>query len=529
MLAYMAARRIRRTASATCLALLALLWAAIHARAFDIMEATIPGIHAAFESGELSCVELVQGYLDRIEAYDKQGPAINAIQTVNPLALEEAERLDAAFADSGLVGPLHCIPVLVKDQVEVAGMPTTYGSAIFKDFVSDRDATIVARLKEAGAIILAKTNMGEFASGFAGSAFGVCRNPYDPTRNPSGSSCGTGAAVAANFGAVGIAEDTGGSTRGPASHTSTVGLRPTTPLISRYGMMPATPTRDTLGPLTRTVRDAAIVADVIAGYDPNDPLTAYSVGKVPETYTAFLDENGLQGARIGVIREPMSGDANPTADDYIAVQAILDQVVTDMRALGAEVIDPLVIPDLRSLMDVGGGSAETEAAINDYLAQLTDPPVKTFREIATSPLVVPSRRNGLINALNRTTDELDYLRSLLKREILRQTILKLMADYELDAIIYPTFSHQPVVIPEDVLTRTSSASTPGSNRTLSPLIGFPALTVPAGFTPDNLPVGIDIMGRPFSEGTLFKLGYAFEQGTLHRRPPPFTPPLADKL
>ncbi len=524
MFSFTGPQGVWRSVSTACVTALTLLLTAINVQAFDIMEATIPGIHAALQRGELSCVELVQGYLDRIEAYDQQGPAINSIQTVNPLAIAEAERLDAALATSGLVGPLHCIPVLVKDQVEVAGMPTTYGSAIFKDFVSDRDATIVTKMKEAGAIILAKTNMGEYASGYVGSAFGVCRNPYDPTRNPSSSSCGTGAAVAANFGTVGIAEDTGGSTRGPASHTSTVGLRPTTQLISRYGMMPATPSRDTLGPLTRTVRDAAILTDVIAGYDPNDPITAYAFAQIPETYTAFLDENGLQGARIGIIRDPMS-NADPTAADYIAIQAIVDQVASDMRALGAEVVDPLIIPDLRSLMDVGGTSSETEAAINAYLDQLSNPPVDSFREIATSDLVVPSRRNGLLNALNRTTDDLDYLQSLVKRENLRQVIIKVMADYELDALVYPTFSHQPALIPEGILTGAGGGGTPGSNRSLSPYIGFPALTVPAGFTPDNLPVGIDIMGRPFSEGLLFKFGYAFEQGTMHRRPPAFTPAL----
>jgi len=498
------------------LTLIVLLVPFTQVQAFEIMETTIDEIHAAFTSGELSCTQLVQGYLDRIEAYDKQGPAINAIQTVNPNALSEAAVLDAAFASGGLVGPLHCIPVLVKDQVEVAGMPTTYGSAIFKDFIPERDATIVTRMKEAGAIILAKTNMGEFASGYRGSAFGVCRNPYDPARHPSSSSCGTGAAVAANFGTVGIAEDTGGSTRGPASHGGAVGLRPTTQLISRFGMMPATPTRDTLGPLTRTVRDAAILTDVIAGYDPNDPITAYSVGNIPESYTDFLDVNGLQGARIGVIREPMAGNARPDSEGYAQVQAIVDQAVEEMRALGAEVVDPLSIPDLLALLDVGGGSSETEEAVNAYLKRHPNAPVSTFREIAVSDLVVPSRRNSLLNALNRSTSDPAYLQSLANRETLRRVILQVMADYELDAIVYPTFSHPPGLIEDN---------TPGSNRTLSPAIGFPALTVPAAFTDDGLPVGIDIMGRPFSEGMLFKFGYAYEQGTHHRRPPSFTPAL----
>ena len=334
--------------------------------------------------------------------------------------------------------------------------------------------------------------------------------------------------MAANFATVAIAEDTGGSTRGPASHTNTVGLRPTTQLISRFGMMPATPTRDTMGPLTRTVRDAAILADVIAGYDPNDPITAYSVGHKPETYTAFLDTNGLQGARIGVIRVPMSSDVDPEASDYAEVQAVVDQAVLDMRALGAQVMDPLAMPEnLQDLLVRSGDVLEREAAVNAYLDQLPSAPVSSFREIARSDLLTPARRNGMLGSLNRSIEreELLYLRSLSTRERLRQVILKIMADSNLDALVYPTFSHKPALLPESVLETTLDSRTSGTNRVLSSATGFPALTVPAGFTPDQLPVGIDILGRPFAEALLFKLGYAYEQGTQHRRPPPFTPPL----
>src|SRR6516225_11360002 len=272
---------------------------------FHLMEATIDGIHAAMRSGELTCTRLVQAYLDRIAAYDKAGPKLNAVQNVNPHALEEAARLDAALRSSGPVGPLHCIPVLVKDEVDTSFMPTTYGSALFKTFVPPRNATIVERLEAGGAVILAKTNMGEFAQAYSGSAFGDCHNAYDPRRSPSGSSCGTAIGVAANFAAVGIGEDTGGSIRGPAAHASLVGLRPTLPLVSRFGMMPSRPTQDTLGPIARTVTDAAILLDTIAGYDPDDPITAAAVGQVPPSYTAFLTADGLKGARIGIIREPM--------------------------------------------------------------------------------------------------------------------------------------------------------------------------------------------------------------------------------
>src|SRR5215212_9426238 len=229
---------------------------------FHLIEATIDDIHAELRAGRLSCVQLVQAYLNRIKAYDQFGPALNAVQNVNSDALMQAAQLDAQRnAGATDIGPLHCIPVLLKDQFDTSFMPTTYGSALFKTFVPERNATIVDRLQSAGAIILAKTNMGEFAFAYSGSAFGDCHNAYEPSRSPSGSSCGTGAGVAANFGSVGIGEDTGGSVRGPAAHNNLVGLRPTLQLVSRAGMLPATPTRDTLGPITRTVRDATIVLD----------------------------------------------------------------------------------------------------------------------------------------------------------------------------------------------------------------------------------------------------------------------------
>src|SRR5258707_777885 len=280
---------------------------------FQLLEATIDGIHAELRAGRLSCTRLVQAYLDRIKAYDQAGPVLNAVQNVNPGALKAAAELDAKLQASGaLAGPLHCVPVLVKDQFDTNFMPTTYGSALFKTFVPERNATVIERLQAAGAIILAKTNMGEFAFAYSGSAFGDCHNAYDPGRSPSGSSCGTGAGIAANFGAIGLGEDTGGSVRGPAAHNNLVGLRPTLQLVSRAGMLPATPTRDTLGPITRTVRDAAIMLDVIAGYDPKDPITARSYGEVPEDYTKFLVPNGLKGLRIGVIRVPTDASTHTT-------------------------------------------------------------------------------------------------------------------------------------------------------------------------------------------------------------------------
>ncbi|WP_454085549.1 amidase [Georgenia sp. Marseille-Q6866] len=523
-----------RLAVAALIPSVALTLVAVPARAAEeadeslVTEATIASIHEAFAEGDMSCTDLVQAYIDRIETYDAE--TTNSVQVVNDEALATAAELDATYAEDGLSGPLHCVPVLVKDQVETADMPTTYGSAIFSGFESGRDATIVARMRDAGAVILAKTNMGEYASGWAGSSFGVCRNPYDLARAASSSSCGTGAAVAANFGAVGIAEDTGGSTRGPAAWNNAVGLRPTTPLISRYGMMPANPSYDTLGPLTRTVEDAAIVTSVIAGPDANDPLTAQADGHVAEDYAADLRAEALEGTRIGVIREPQSGDTDITAPDYARVQTVVDAAYTDMERLGAEIVE-VEVPDLRALLAAySTGGAETEAATNAYLAtlaEIADPPVSTFEEIATSPLVTPTRQASLRALLGRTTEDADYIEGEQMRQQLRDAVTAVMEDNELDALAYATFDHEPPVIPADQLTNPGAMAgvRQGSNRSLAPVTGFPALAVPAGFTTAGLPVGIDLLGLPWSEKSLFELAYAYEQGTGHRVAPADFPAL----
>ena len=498
-----------------------------HAQDFELLEATISDAHQAFESRHLPCHELTSQYLERIAAYDATGPTLNSIEIVNPNALQEADSLDAQFSRSGLTGPLHCIPVLLKDQVETRDMPTTYGSAVFEDFMTNRDATIVTRMREAGALILAKTTMGEFASRYVGSGFGVIRNAYDPTRNPSGSSGGTGAGIAANFGMVGIGEDTGGSIRGPAAVHSLVGLRPTVPLVSRYGMMPANPSSDTLGPITRTITDTAILLHVLAGYDANDPITAYAVDHVPASYTELFSLDGLRGARIGVIRAPMDPNTDPTSTDYQKVRAVIDQAFRDLQNLGAVLIDPVPLAHLDSIEQAySGNSYETEAATAAYLAEHRAPPAASLQDILLSGAVTPWRAKGLMGLVGKTTADAGYLEVLTARERLRQSVLTTMADHQLDALVYATFDHQTTVIASDVLTNpdTEDRYALGNNRYLSPVIGFPALTVPAGFTTDNLPIGLEFLGRPFTEATLLQFGYAYEQGT-HRRQPPSTTPV----
>lgn len=524
--------------------------------AFRLDEASIASVHEALKSGRLSCETLIALYLKRIAAYNQAGPALNAVQTVNPNVGQEAARLDAAYKSGGPVGPLHCIPVLVKDQVETSDMPTTYGSAVFKDFVPKRDATTVARLKRAGAIVIGKATMGEFANGYVGSAFGFMRNAYDPTRVASGSSGGTGVGVAANFAVVGIAEDTGGSTRGPAAVNNLVGVRPTVPLVSRFGMMPSAPTRDTLGPIARSVRDAAIVLGVIAGYDPNDPITAYSYGQVPANYTDELKADGLRGARIGVIREPMDRTADPKADDYKRVRTVMDRAIADLARAGAVLVDPIGIPGRQAAAPPassespaggrggersgapaaaaggGGGGAnfETEQAMNAYLAQHANAPAKTLREILLSGKVSAKRARELMGAIGRTTTDPAYGQSQIAREETRQAWMKLFADNRLDAVVYATFDHEPVVIPADILTNPDAGEgyARGSNRAISPTLAWPALTVPAGFTTTGLPVGLELMGRPFSESALLKFAHAYEQATHHRKPSAITPPLREE-
>ena len=537
-----------RTVTPPTLLLLAtatlLVGAPTPAQQFDVMEATIQGTHAALRTGRLTCRALVQAYLDRIAAYDKIGPALNTVQHLNPRALAEADSLDTVQRAGRPLGSLHCVPVLLKDQIETKDMPTTYGSALFKDFTPQRDATAVERLEAAGAIIIAKTTMGEFAARYVGSGFGIVRNAYDPTRNPSGSSGGTGSGVAANFGLVGIGEDTGGSIRGPAAVNALVGLRPTLPLVSRHGMLPANPTQDTMGPMTRTVWDAALVLDAIAGYDPKDPVTAYAVGQVPATYTATLTPTALRGARIGVLRvrreppssqSPTSGDtlaarrdsiARVNAAEFAKVTPTFDRALADLRTAGAVLVDSLAVPVIPGRRV--GNSFETEEATNAYFAEHPNAPVRTLAEILLAGTVNPWRARSLVGYLGKTTSDPDYLVVLQQRERMRVAVLTLMADHQLDALVYATYDAPPAPIAADVLTnpRPTDGYGRGDNRGLSPTLAWPALTVPAGFSTDSLPVGLEFLGRPWSEAQLLAYGYAYEQATKLRRPPRTTPPLA---
>ena len=337
-------------------------------KAFNLVETTIDEIHAAYKSGQLTCQQLVQMYLDRIDAYDKKGPALNAIITVNPDALKEAARLDASYRASGPVGPLHGIAVIMKDQADVNGMPTTLGSVLFKSYYPDRDSFVAERLKKAGAMILAKATLGELGGGDThGSLFGSTRNPYDLERTVGGSSGGSAAAVSANYSTVAVGQEGLASIRRPSTWNCITGMRPTAGLVSRGGVYAGWPEiAGSLGPMARTVSDLATLLDSMAGYDPEDPLTARGVGQTPGSCKIFLEKNGLKGARLGILREPIGLHSEPDSEDFKKISEVFDKAVADLEAAGAEVVDPIVIPKINELLAKrSGGPGEADQIEDD--------------------------------------------------------------------------------------------------------------------------------------------------------------------
>ena len=493
---------------------------------FHLQEATIQDILDAYKSGQLTAHRLVQLYLNRIEAYDKKGPNINSIITVNPKALEEADRLDAALKTSGSAGPLHGIPVILKDQMDAKGMPTTLGSVLFKNYYPDRDAFVAEKLRKAGAIILGKGTLGELGGGDTfGSLFGATRNPYALDRTAGGSSGGPGAAISANFGAVAVGEEGFASIRRPSTWNSLVGMRPTAGLVSRSGMYDGWPELNgSLGPMARTVSDVARLLDVIVGYDPDDPLTASGVGRVPGSYARFLDKNGLRGTHIGVLREAMGRDSEPQSQDFAKVTAVFDKAVAELKAAGAELVDPIVIPNLKELLATRiEGPTESAEAFRVFFARSAHAPFKSKEEMLRAPdfAKVVHYAQGRLRA---TSDASKHYRYLEAREQLMISFLKVMADNKLDAIVYKSIEHQPTLLKDG--ENPPFVNTKGAPHLNTFLVFVPAIAVPAGFTTDNLPAGITFMGRPYDEGTMIKLAYAFEQATHHRRTPSTTPPLA---
>jgi Asp-tRNA(Asn)/Glu-tRNA(Gln) amidotransferase A subunit family amidase len=485
-------------------------------------EGSVRSIHAALAARQVTCAQVVRHYLDRIDAYDDRGPTLLAIIAVNPRALEAAAQMDRLDAATRARRPLHCIPVILKDNFHTADMPTTGGSLTLARLQTPDDGFVVKKLREAGAIVLAKANLHELArAGTSVSSLGgQTKNPYDLTRTPGGSSGGTGAAIAANFGVLGTGSDTGQSIRSPSSANSLVGLRPTRGLVSRHGVIPFSTTQDEAGPITRTVEDAARMLDVMAGYDPADPITAFSAGHAPRTYTGSLDAGGLKGARIGLLTDFLGRD--PIHQD---VNRVVDKAVARMTSMGATIVR-VTIPDLEGLTrGLSLMNLEFKAAFDAYLAGLGPAaPVKSLAEFVARGEVHESLRRGL-EADQQVVDgpaSPEYQRMLVRRNVLRQAVMTVMAANRLDAILYPHQKRLVVPIGEDQAER---------NGVLSNSTGFPALTFPGGFSPATatapigVPVGLELLGPEWSEPTLFRLAYAFEQAARVRKPPASTPPI----
>lgn len=482
--------------------------------AFDVTEQSIEDLQQALDAGRITSRQLVELYLARIEAYDQRGPALNAIVAVNPRAREAADALDVERAAKGSRGPLHGIPVLVKDNYETVEMPTTAGSIALATFHPERDAFLVRRLKEAGAVILGKTTMHELAAGIltVGSSFGQTRNPYDLDRTPGGSSGGTGAAVAASFAAAGMGSDTCGSIRIPAANNGLVGLRGTQGLSSRTGIVPLSSTQDIGGPLARSIEDLALMLDATVGVDPRDAQTAGVTDRIPESYRAALRPDALRGARIGVVRS-LFGSASEDQE----VTRIVDRTLASLREAGAEVTDT-AIPGLDDLLrDSSMIGNDFKFDLMEYLAGAPDPPVRSLQQILDRGLyhVALETTFRTRNAIESRENEAAR-RARIKQAMLRRVTEGVLDEQRFDALVYPTLRRRPARIGDQQ---------GGTNCQLSAHSGLPALAVPAGFTDDGVPIGMELLGPPFSEEELLSLGYSIQQTLKLRRQPFSTPPL----
>lgn len=486
-------------------------------------ELTIAGFHAALLSGGITAAELVDWYLSRIEAHNLAGAELQAVVTVNPGVRDQAVARDEFLATEGkLCGPLHGVPVLVKDQAETAGLRTTFGSILFAEYVPAEDATVVAKLKDAGAVILAKTAMCDFAAGWfsSSSLTDHTKNPYASERESGGSSAGTAAGVAANFGLVGIGEDTGGSIRIPAAYNNLFGLRVTTGLISRAGFSPLVHFQDTPAPVARTVTDLATTLDSIVGYDPKDPFTvtassAYKVGGYAEAVSLDIP---LSSWRIGVLETGFGENDNPDAKP---VSDVVRAAIARLEELGVSTTRELEIADLGEWID--GTSVyvkQSKADINDFLAQRRDAPVSSFMQIYDGGHFHPENDlfHGIAAAPESIDGDVEYLQRRLNQEHFRRYVLNIFAAHELDFLVYPTVQ----VIPptrEELAAEKYQCLTFPTNTVIGSQAGLPALTIPVGFTRDGLPVGLELLGTPLAEANMLQFARSWETAVAPRRAP----------
>ncbi len=492
----------------------------------DVVEATIPQVQAAIRSGRTTCHLVVETYLRRIRAYD-DSTGLHAITVINPRALQRADSLDARQARGDSVGPLFCVPMLVKDNYDTHDLPTTGGSVALLHNLPPTDATVVRRIRRAGAVVLAKTNMAEWAFSAkqtVSSSFDTTANAYALDRVPAGSSGGTASGVAASLGLVGLGTDTGNSIRGPSSHLDLFGIRSTIGLVSRAGIIPLAFDRDVAGPMARTVSDAARVLSVIAGPDSADPYTAAARGHVADDYTKFLDPDGLRGARIGVLRAL----ADPAKSDS-SVLRLFDRAIADLRAGGAVIVDPIVIPHLAEHLEADDFCPRFRYDMHEYLASLgAEAPIHDVVDVLETGQYSPYVKGELEYFARYPADVPpskwdppcpDYAENAARQSFLRD-VRAAMDSAHVEAIIYPTWTYPPAH-----LDRAAQEYRGDNSQLIAPSTGMPAGTVPMGFSYGKFPAGLQILARPWDEGTIFRLAYAYERATDHRRPPPGFPPL----
>ncbi|MDP2958971.1 MAG: amidase family protein [Longimicrobiales bacterium] len=480
----------------------------------EVTEASLAQLQEWMVAGRTTSAEITAAYLARIRAYDQAGPRLNAMIRLNPNALAEAEALDRERAIRGPRGPLHGIPVILKDNYDLAGMPTTAGSLGLAGLMPPDDATQVRKLREAGVVFIGKANMHELASGIStiASLGGQTLNPYDLTRNPGGSSGGTGAAIAASFAALGWGTDTCGSIRIPASHNNLVGLRPTKGLSSIDGIIPLAHSQDVGGPLARSVRDLAVGLDATVGPDPADPATRAWEGRAPIAFMDALDPQALKGARIGILRGLFGGPGE--TDGAPLVRAALAKMVE----LGADTIT-VVIPDMDTLIARSGRiSHEMRGDIIEYLSGIPDAPADSMGLLLAEGVVHDVLTPRLTTRNATPFDSAAYGAALEAGRQLRAAATAALDTARLDALVYPTLNVAPTINPDPQR---------GSTCQLSAHSGLPAISVPAGFTPQGLPIGVELLGRAFDDARLVGLAYAYEQAAGWRRPPASAPPLVD--
>ncbi len=484
----------------------------------DLVELSIDGAHQAIRDRRINCEQLTGGYIQRIEKYDEP-TRLNAIIYLNPNAIERARGLDRQYGISGRLQRLHCIPVILKDNFDTADMPTEAGSIALRGANPPDDAFMVKRLRRQGAIVIAKSNMGEWAFSpyeTISSTHGETRNAYDLSRVPAGSSGGTAAAIAAGFGIIGMGTDTGNSIRGPASHLALVGLRSTLGATSRDGIVPLLLNRDVGGPLTRTVTDTAIVYSVIAGADPADPATAAATGRVKEDYTVYLQADGLQGARLGVLRALVD-----TADADFEVVETMDRAIAALEAAGAVIVDPVEIPDFDRLRKATGFCSRFRYDLRNYLSSRGPvAPIHSLDEVVAGKQYLPVSEPAMQWAMSVNVPPQEQVPPCVdvegdpRRKQFLDAVLAAMDRAVVDAIVYPSWTNPP--------RKLGDRDSPHGNNSpvIAPHTGQPAITVPMGFTRDGLPLGLQLLARPFEEHKLIQFAYAYEQATRHRRPPP---------